>query len=70
MAKSRTLSNFKAKEIRKLKEERFFLPMRKNPIFLSKLSALNLLIRLRDEAHRFAVSYHRKSLNKSFLDKG
>lgn len=29
--------------------------------------ALRLLQRLRDEAHRFAISYHRKLRSKSFL---
>jgi excinuclease ABC subunit C len=38
-----------------------FIPKRKDPIFLSKWPhALALLQRVRDEAHRFAVSYHHK----------
>jgi excinuclease ABC subunit C len=42
-------------------EDRVYLPMRKNPIYLSRYpSALFVLQRVRDEAHRFAVSYHRK----------
>jgi excinuclease ABC subunit C len=41
--------------------ERVFLPGRKNPIVLKANStALFLLQRLRDEAHRFANTYHRK----------
>jgi excinuclease ABC subunit C len=43
------------------KEERVFLPGRKNPIILEPSSpATHLLQRIRDEAHRFAISYHRK----------
>jgi excinuclease ABC subunit C len=41
--------------------ERVFLPGRKNPLVLRpNSSALFLLQRLRDEAHRFANAYHRK----------
>lgn len=42
-------------------EERVFLPNRKNPItFRSNSPALFLLQRIRDEAHRFGIEYHRK----------
>jgi len=42
-------------------EDRVYLPRRKDAIYLSSSpAALALLQRLRDEAHRFAVSYHRK----------
>lgn len=42
------------------KEEEIFLPNRRNSIKLSHQSlGLKLLQRVRDEAHRFAVSYHR-----------
>jgi excinuclease ABC subunit C len=41
--------------------ERVFLPGRKDPVVLRQNSAeLHLLVRLRDEAHRFAVEFHRK----------
>ncbi|HTP29501.1 MAG TPA: excinuclease ABC subunit UvrC [Anaeromyxobacteraceae bacterium] len=41
--------------------ERVFLPGRKDPIVLRQNSAeLFLLARLRDEAHRFAIAFHRK----------
>ncbi|MCX8071312.1 MAG: excinuclease ABC subunit UvrC [Candidatus Binatia bacterium] len=49
-------------------EERVFLPGRKNPIILRRNSnALFLLQRLRDEAHRFAITYHRKLRAKERL---
>jgi excinuclease ABC subunit C len=55
------------------KEERIFLPGRKNPIILHPTSpATHLVQRIRDEAHRFAVKYHRtlrsKALTSSKLD--
>ncbi|MCM2333916.1 MAG: excinuclease ABC subunit UvrC, partial [Anaeromyxobacteraceae bacterium] len=41
--------------------ERVFLPGRKDPVVLRQNSAeLYLLTRLRDEAHRFAITFHRK----------
>ena len=41
--------------------ERFFIPGRMNPIVLPQSSpAVHLLARVRDEAHRFAITYHRK----------
>lgn len=43
------------------REEEIFLPGEKSPYVLSRRSeALRMLQRLRDEAHRFAVTYHRK----------
>ncbi len=50
------------------KDERIFMPGRKNPILLSPSSpATHLLQRIRDEAHRFAVSYHRKLRGKALV---
>ncbi len=50
------------------KEEEVFLPGRSEPIVLSKTSyALQLLQRLRDEAHRFAITYHRNIRDKSSI---
>ncbi len=46
-------------------EEEIFLPHQSMPIVLPRSSAaLQLLQRLRDEAHRFAVSYHRNLRSK------
>jgi excinuclease ABC subunit C len=43
------------------KQEKVYLLSRKNPVILpSRSSVLFLLQRIRDEAHRFALSYHRK----------
>jgi excinuclease ABC subunit C len=40
-------------------EDRLYLPRRKDPIYLTAWpAALRLLQQARDEAHRFAVSYH------------
>ena len=56
------------------KEELVFMPGKKEGLRLERSSdALKLLQRLRDEAHRFAVSYHRKlrskELQSSILDR-
>jgi excinuclease ABC subunit C len=42
-------------------EERVFIPGRQNPVVFPKNSeALHILTGIRDEAHRFAITYHRK----------
>ncbi|MBU1184570.1 MAG: excinuclease ABC subunit C, partial [Proteobacteria bacterium] len=49
-------------------EDRVYLPGRKDSVYLSRWpAALFLLQRVRDEAHRFAVSYHRKVKEKEDL---
>lgn len=49
-------------------EDRVYLPGRKDAVFLSAWpAALSLLQRLRDEAHRFAVSYHHRLKQKNDL---
>lgn len=48
--------------------EEVFLPGQADPILLAEASpALQLLTRVRDEAHRFAVSYHRKRRQRRTL---
>ncbi|MFQ5666951.1 MAG: excinuclease ABC subunit UvrC [Candidatus Binatia bacterium] len=48
--------------------ERVFLPGRKNPVVLERNStALFLLQRVRDEAHRFAITYHRRLRSRDRL---
>ena len=48
--------------------DRLFLPGRKNPLFLpANAPGWLLLLRLRDEAHRFAITYHRKRARKEML---
>ncbi|MBH0191707.1 MAG: excinuclease ABC subunit UvrC [Nitrospira sp.] len=50
------------------KEERVFLAGRKNPIILKPHSpATHLLQRIRDEAHRFAITFHRKLRGQALL---
>ncbi len=64
IAKSRVTKNARGKKVER-SEERLYLPGRKNPVVLRQGSAaLFLLVRLRDEAHRFAISYHRKVRGK------
>lgn len=49
-------------------DELIYLPDRDDPIILPKNSApLHLIESLRDEAHRFAISYHRNLRSKSAL---
>ena len=63
-----SLRAFEIKLLNSFREERFFLPGRKNPVVLRRGSAaLFLLERLRDEAHRFAITYHRKVRGKAQL---
>ena len=50
------------------REEEIFLPKRKASVKLAENSlGLKLLQRIRDEAHRFAVSYHRKLRSKKMV---
>lgn len=50
--------------------ERIYAKDRKDPIILPKESkALHLLERIRDEAHRFAISYHKKLMSKRIWKK-
>lgn len=70
IAKSRVVANVRGKAVER-SEERFFLPGRKNPLsFRSGSATLFLLERLRDEAHRFAITFHRQLRSKANLRSG
>jgi excinuclease ABC subunit C len=67
LAKERLLRDATASELQR-RPERVFVPGRKNPIVLrSNSTALFLLQRVRDEAHRFANDYHRHLRSKHRL---
>jgi excinuclease ABC subunit C len=67
LAKMRVERSPRSAEIERL-EERVFLPGQSNPIVLKRNSnALFLLQRVRDEAHRFAITYHKKIRAKQTL---
>ncbi len=73
LAKMRVTSSPRSLEINRL-EERVFLPGQSNPVTLRRNSnTLFLLQRVRDEAHRFAITYHKKLRTRqnffSILDK-
>jgi excinuclease ABC subunit C len=67
LAKAKTESDFEKTEVQG-SEERFFLPGRQNPVLFRKNSeGLRILTHLRDEAHRFAITFHRKLRDKKSL---
>jgi len=67
LAKSRVVRSRGKTEIER-SDERVFLPGRKNPVVLRQNSApLLLLARIRDEAHRFAITHHRKLRGKAAI---
>ena len=58
IAKSRMVGD---RDNRRRSDERIFIPGQKNPVtFASGSPALLLLQHVRDEAHRFAIAYHKK----------
>ncbi len=67
IAKSRTESSFEKADVAAT-QERFYLPGRQNPvIFRENTEAFRILVSLRDEAHRFAIEFHRKLRDQSSL---
>jgi excinuclease ABC subunit C len=67
LAKMRVQRAARSAEIERV-EERVFLPGQSNPVVLKRNSnALFLLQRVRDEAHRFAITYHQKLRAKQTL---
>jgi excinuclease ABC subunit C len=70
LAKARTESDFKSSEVTS-SSERIFIPGRKNPVnLLPHTKAYRLLTHIRDEAHRFAIQYHRHLRDKRILASG
>jgi excinuclease ABC subunit C len=67
LAKERVARDPTAREVQR-RPERVFLPGRKNPLILrANSTALFLLQRARDEAHRFANTYHRRLRDRARL---
>ncbi len=67
LAKQHVLNGPRAQQVVK-SEERVFLPNRKDPVVLKQNSnALFLLVRIRDEAHRFAITYNRELRRRARL---
>lgn len=71
LAKARVLSSKQGPRLATRSEERVFLPLRKDPIrFDQSDPALFILVRIRDEAHRFGITYHRKLRATASLKSG
>lgn len=68
LAKARVERDFQAAEVAST-EERFYLPGRANPVvFKPNSEAYYILTGIRDEAHRFAINYHRKLREQASLE--
>lgn len=68
LAKSKEKGEFSDVELKRT-SERFFLPGRSNPIMFKPYSdGLKILTQIRDEAHRFAITHHRKLRDKKMVE--
>ena len=68
LAKSKKKGTGNADSKRKL-DERIFVCGKANPIILNQESSeLRLLVNIRDEAHRFAITYHKKLREKQYYE--
>ncbi|NCN41806.1 excinuclease ABC subunit UvrC [bacterium] len=67
LAKARTQSDFKSEEVGST-EERIFLPGQKNHKKIRDQGVWKLLTHIRDEAHRFAISFNRKKMRERLID--
>ncbi len=71
LAKARLRPSKQGVRIKQRTEERVFLPNRKLPVIFDQSDpALFILTRIRDEAHRFGVAYHRKLRSTANLRSG
>lgn len=71
LAKARLRGGKQGVRVATRTEERVFLPNRKDPIrFDQSDPALFILTRIRDEAHRFGITYHRKLRASASLKSG
>ena len=67
LAKERSLEELRLSRFRKT-EEKIFHPQFREPIILGRHSSLlHFLDRIRDEAHRFAITYHKKIRSKGTI---
>jgi excinuclease ABC subunit C len=68
IAKARDGTSVKKSDIRR-EFERVYLPGRRNPVYLDPIQpSTHLLQKIRDEVHRFAITYHKKLRAKRTLD--
>lgn len=68
LAKSKKKGTGNADSKRKL-DERIFVCGKANPIILNQESSeLRLLVNIRDEAHRFAITYHKKLRKEQYYE--
>ena len=66
--KNKGIKNIKVISLAK-KENKLYIENQKKPLLLKKLprEIFNLILQLRDEAHRFAITYHRKIRKKDLF---